>query len=975
MQINYQKFFFFHLNLIDFEQNINQKQLIIFLIQLHSFFNKAFINIIITKDLYFRQVEDKQQQILMNGISLSFKVDKFEKQFNKDRTKSGRDFSKGYLLILLIEMIVIGIDYAINRKYNDLIILCITLAQFLLGLMQRLVVLKICSSYFNLFIAIQNLGQAMLNCCMISFWLNVNDIDYVNNLYYGSNIVLKHIYLLQGSNFIMKFITAINIGIIYEVFFIRFQTSIRHYVLSVSIAIFLQIYKIFQEDLSLRNLFLVQRSEDEMNFLVKRLLPVSMLITKYDKKEERIYFHMSNTKLQKQFHIKDDDSMKNFLLKVELQALDEYQRLQLESNNNKSLFQHMHFQAISYSKKHYKKKNTINVNNNQDNLQNDRKQSILNNNSIPNMHQNQQALFSAAALNQPVDDMVSPNSLSCRQSGDLISHRMTEHNLRNIFGIQEKIESDSMTQKIIKSIRKKEHKKTIKKQFDNLEIEIGDRQYEQTIKDVYNTNSNHPNSNNIINNLNINEYNQKKGINNNANVNAKNIADEIYDRLEVFYGILQGENQKILNIKIYTYILEEIYQVIIFEDETLQGRVEYLQKLNKYYMNLFEQMLKKLRAPIAQSLYKMKKAVNNLKQNIILKQQQSINQNLSRLDSILSQNDQQTNALSRLREIASDLIVRKQSSQIQNTIVQSTLNNDSSRQGTSLLEDIIKQDKQQKDLIFQNTQDLQYNNYNILNSLFNYQDIFKIFSKNSIIISPINISLERIIKDLKTIFQSEYKSRCLELYFINDLTEEDSYINTDEKYLKQVFINLINNSLQSLTKIQKGYTAVHFKLNPLDNQLIDISIIDTGPGFDNNYNISEQILIQHLNVMTLGRNLKVKELKVGIPISQKIIGKLGPYEKIQFEKNVVRFQIYKDYDGLIKNKDNNYYGGYVKRKSLFVRNKTISQSEKSEQICEENEQDYQQNEINYAIQKQQVIERSEALVFSKHQDYFSESSY
>ncbi|KAL4459493.1 hypothetical protein ABPG74_018106 [Tetrahymena malaccensis] len=913
----------------------------------------------------------------MNAISLSFKVDKFEKQFNKDRTKSGREFSRGYLLILLVEMIIIGVDYSINRKYNDLIILSMTLAQFLLALMQRFIILKLCSSYFNLFIAIQNLGQALINCCMISFWLNVDDIYYVNNIYYGSNIVLKHIYLLQGSNFIMKFITAINLGIIYETFFVSQQTSIRHYILSVSIAIFLNVYKIFQEDLSLRNLFLVQRSEDEMNFLVKRLLPVSMLITKYDKKEERIYFHMSNTKLQKQFHIKDDDSMKNFLLKVELQALDEYQRLQLESNNNKSLFQHLHFQAISYSKKHYKKKNTMSVNNNnnQENLQNDRKQSLLNNNSIPNIHPNQQALFSAAALNQPGDDLVSPNSLSGRQSGDLISHRLTEHNLKNIFGMQEKAETDSMTQKIIKSMRKKEHKKTIKKQFDNLEIEIGDRQYEQTIKDAYNTNSNHHNSHNIINNLNINEYNQKRGINHNASINAKNIADEIYDRLEVFYGILQGENQKILNIKIYTYILEEIYQVIIFEDETLQGRVEYLQKLNKYYLNLFEQMLKKLRAPIAQSLYKMKKAVNNLKQNIILKQQQSINQNLSRLDSILSQNDQQANALSRLREMASDLIVRKQSSQIQNTIVQSTLNNDSSKQGTSLLEDIFKQDKQQKEMIFQNTQDLQYNNYNILNSLFNYQDIFKIFSKNSIIISPINISLERIIKDLKTIFSSEYKSRCLELYFINDLTEEDSYINTDEKYLKQVFINLINNSLQSLTRIQKGYTAVHFKLNPQDIQLIDISIIDTGPGFDNNYNLNEQILIQHLNVMTLGRNLKVKELKVGIPISQKIIGKLGPYESIKFEKNVVKFQIYKDYDGLIKNKDNNYNGGYVKRKSLFVRNKTISQSEKSEQICEENEQDFQQNEINYAIQKQQVIDRNEALVFSKHQEYFGESSY
>lgn len=51
----------------------------------------------------------------------------------------------------------------------------------------------------------------------------------------------------------------------------------------------------------------------------------------------------------------------------------------------------------------------------------------------------------------------------------------------------------------------------------------------------------------------MNQYNTTN------NGNNPNLSDEIYDRLEVFYGILQGDKQKILNIKIYTYILEEIY--------------------------------------------------------------------------------------------------------------------------------------------------------------------------------------------------------------------------------------------------------------------------------------------------------------------------------------------------------------------------------------------------------------------------------
>jgi len=77
--------------------------------------------------------------------------------------------------------------------------------------------------------------------------------------------------------------------------------------------------------------------------------------------------------------------------------------------------------------------------------------------------------------------------------------------------------------------------------------------------------------------------------------------------------VLQGDSKKIFNIKIYTYALEEIYQVIIFEDETLQGKVEFLTKLNKYCFGLFEQMLKKLRVPLASSLYNLKRAAANIR--------------------------------------------------------------------------------------------------------------------------------------------------------------------------------------------------------------------------------------------------------------------------------------------------------------------------------------------------------------------------
>lgn len=78
------------------------------------------------------------------------------------------------------------------------------------------------------------------------------------------------------------------------------------------------VFKILRQEKALRKHFLTSKSEEEMNFLVKKLLPVSMLITKYDSPCERMSFHMANGKLQKISPIKDDETMKQFLMKIQL---------------------------------------------------------------------------------------------------------------------------------------------------------------------------------------------------------------------------------------------------------------------------------------------------------------------------------------------------------------------------------------------------------------------------------------------------------------------------------------------------------------------------------------------------------------------------------------------------------------------------------------------------------------------------------
>ncbi len=55
-------------------------------------------------------------------------------------------------------------------------------------------------------------------------------------------------------------------------------------------------YKIYYDDCFQRNFFLLQKNANEVNFLIDKLIPTNMIITKYDTKEERIYLHNVNSK-------------------------------------------------------------------------------------------------------------------------------------------------------------------------------------------------------------------------------------------------------------------------------------------------------------------------------------------------------------------------------------------------------------------------------------------------------------------------------------------------------------------------------------------------------------------------------------------------------------------------------------------------------------------------------------------------------
>lgn len=80
-----------------------------------------------------------------------------------------------------------------------------------------------------------------------------------------------------------------------------------------------------------------------------------------------------------------------------------------------------------------------------------------------------------------------------------------------------------------------------------------------------------------------------------------------------------------------------------------------------------------------------------------------------------------------------------------------------------------------------------------------------------------------------------------------------------------------------------------FKLNSENDEIIEIAISDTGPGFSEENSHVDKMVLTNLNFIGLERNLTLKDIRVGLCISEKIVGKLGPYEKIIVKKNTVRF--------------------------------------------------------------------------------------
>ena len=147
----------------------------------------------------------------------------------------------------------------------------------------------------------------------------------------------------------------------------------------------------------------------------------------------------------------------------------------------------------------------------------------------------------------------------------------------------------------------------------------------------------------------------------------------------------------------------------------------------------------------------------------------------------------------------------------------------------------------------------------IMDDFMNYTKI-----KVKLDIIDINMLLSEVLESFSLIFKIN------NVDLINKVTDDEIYINGDYDRLKQVFINLIKNGIESFDG-KNGKLEINTKEN---NKEVIISIIDNGCGMD------EEVF---KNINKMFYTTKKNGTGIGLPLSNEIIklhnGKINLYSK------------------------------------------------------------------------------------------------
>ncbi|MFC2121601.1 PAS domain-containing sensor histidine kinase, partial [Bacteroidota bacterium] len=134
------------------------------------------------------------------------------------------------------------------------------------------------------------------------------------------------------------------------------------------------------------------------------------------------------------------------------------------------------------------------------------------------------------------------------------------------------------------------------------------------------------------------------------------------------------------------------------------------------------------------------------------------------------------------------------------------------------------------------------------------------------------INIKEFIKNIDTLYSTRLQEQNIEL--IISFEEEVDKLYTDPELVKQVLINLINNSVESIIGLEDAIIKITIGLN-LD-QKVFISVEDNGPGIHEN--IIEKIFIPFYTTKDKGSG-------IGLSLSRQIMRLLGGSISVQSEES------------------------------------------------------------------------------------------
>ena len=126
-------------------------------------------------------------------------------------------------------------------------------------------------------------------------------------------------------------------------------------------------------------------------------------------------------------------------------------------------------------------------------------------------------------------------------------------------------------------------------------------------------------------------------------------------------------------------------------------------------------------------------------------------------------------------------------------------------------------------------------------------------------IEPIEFSLPELMRQLEKQYQTVLKKQNIKLRI---LLNWDGSVFWDERKIRQVFINLIQNSIEAMDK--NGHIAI--EISPVDNDELEIKFSDDGPGLDGK--IRDKIFNIYFTT-------KAKGTGIGLSVVQRIIYEHG----------------------------------------------------------------------------------------------------